>query len=535
MSQLRNQTQHKRLSRRTLLKGSLAAGTLVGMYGLVGCAPVQPASQSGAAVGGTTDQAASASPATIRIAHNLLLQGKESLDPQVRASFRAINDLLYDRLTRYSGAGLIGQLATSWESNETATEWTFTLREGVTFHDGTPFTAQDVVYSYQRVGNPELRSSLALFTGVIDLEKIEAVDDLTVRFPLKKPYADFPLVGPAGIPIIANGSAESILTTGNGTGAFKLEAFAPEGTTVLVANDSYWGEQAKLARMELMPIADGDARVNALLAGQIDFANVISRTQATLIEANPNYVFEVATGPLSFSYYLVMNTNTAPFDDVRVRKAMKLVVDRKFMLQTTVQGDGLIAYDHLIYPGDPLALKEEPPFDVEKAKALLAEAGYADGLEVTLYTSSGRDLFLPIAVTYKEMAAAAGINVTIKDHPIDSYFSEIYKQKPFFLSFGASPAAPITLDMAYRPDGPFNESGWNNKEAVRLLDEAFAQLDEDKRKSLYQDVQRLAQQEGGEIVPFFAGVGRAYHKFVKGLDSRNPFVDWAQVYIDANA
>jgi peptide/nickel transport system substrate-binding protein len=532
-----------------LLKGSLAAGALFGLYGVAGCAPApaQPASQPSAPAGTPaptlaamptatpaatpTSQAASSSVTTLRTAHGLSYQGRESLDPHARSSFRAVNDYIYDRLTRYATNGMDQELALGWEPNKTATEWVFTLRKDVKFHDGTPFTARDVIYSYQRIGDPKLRSSLALYTGVIDLAAMTAIDDYTVRFPLKRPHADFPFVAPPAVPIIAKDSGESVVKTGNGTGSFKLKTFAPEGKTVLVANDAYWGEKAKLAEIELVPIPDGNARANALLAGQVDFIDQISRSQAALVERNSNYVYQVVTGPLSFSYFLVMRPDAPPFNDVRVRKAMKLVVDRALMLQTTVQGDGIIGNDTLIYPGNPVALKEAQPFDIKQAKALLAEAGYANGLDVTLTTNSGIDIFSSIAVTYKEMAAAAGINVTIKPQPGDSYYNEIAKA-PFFIDFSASPSAPVTFDMSYRPGGPFNDSQWDNKEVVGLLDKAFAELDDAKRADIYRDLQRLIKNEGCDIVLFFAGIGRAFQKSVKGLDPNHPIPDWKRVFID---
>ncbi|MCB0126046.1 MAG: twin-arginine translocation signal domain-containing protein [Caldilineaceae bacterium] len=527
MSQIRKPANH--FSRRTFLQGSLTAGAL---FGLAACVPAQPPAQP---VEMTDPSAVDTSGGTLRLAHNLNLSGRESLDPHIRDSFRAVNDLLYGRLTRYSVAGLDAELAESWEANEDGTEWIFHLRDGVTFHDGKPFTAQDVIYSFRRVADPELRSGLVTFLAPVDMDGLEALDDRTLRVPMTRPYADFPLVGPAGVPIIADGSGDTVATTGNGTGPFKLENLDVEGTSVLVANERYWGGPPKLARMEFSAIADGDARVNALLAGQIDYANIISQTQSPLIESNPDYIFEIASGPLDFSYFLVMHTQMAPFDDVRVRKAMKLVVDRALMLETAAQGNGQIAFDHLIYPGDPLAYTVEPAFDVEEAKALLAEAGYPDGFDVTLHTSSGFDLFMPIAITYKEMAAAAGINITIEDYPADSYWTQAFMQTPLFSSFTISPSTPVMLELAYRPDGFLNESLWESEEAVQLLDEAFAEMDAEKRADMYREVQRLAQEEGGHIVPFFAGVGRAFHKSVKGLTPNSAAIDWAQVYIDPSA
>lgn len=511
-----------RCSRRTLLKGSLAAATLIGVQSLAACAPVQP---------GTSGAAAPGAVKVVRMSHNVFYGGKESLVPGSRTPFGAVNNVLYERLVRHSPAGQAEPwLAESWQANDTATLWTFKLRQGVTFHDGKPFTAKDAVYSIQRVTDPELKSPLVRFLTVVDVAGIKAVDEHTLAIPLKEPYADFPVVLPALFPIIADGSGPTIAKTGNGTGPFKLEKFAPEGTSVVVANDKHWQGRPKLDRLEVVPIADAQARINALLAGQIDYTDALDITQSVLIKQNSNYVFD---GVVDGTWYgFVLRTDKAPFDDARVRLALKLVMDRNLMLQTAVQGNGVPAADQPVYPGDANALQAERTRDVAKAKALLAAAGHADGLEITIHITSGLGPLNALAVTYKELAAEAGIKVTIENHDPDKFWSEIYMQQPCFGTASSNMPTPFMLDLLFRADSPFNEAGWKSDKMETLLNQARKELDAEKRKAIYHQAQQLIMDEGGLLIPFFTGMGRAYHKKVVGIDHKHAQVDWAAVSVE---
>jgi peptide/nickel transport system substrate-binding protein len=226
-----------------------------------------------------------------------------------------------------------------------------------------------------------------------------------------------------------------------------------------------------------------------------------------------------------------MNTTVAPFDDTRVRMAMKLVIDRDAMVKSVLSGYGKVAGDHPVWPGDQYYKEVPRPRDIEKAKALLAEAGFANGLEVTLYTSDIDVNMIPMTVLYKEMAAEAGITVNIQQEAADGYWNDIWMQKPFCCSSWGERNADQVLNEVYRSGASWNETFWSNAAFDGLLDQARQQLDYTQRKALYQQAQQLLSDEGGAIIPFFTDTLSAAHKRVKNVDTR--YFNYAKVTIEA--
>jgi peptide/nickel transport system substrate-binding protein len=465
---------------------------------------------------------------TLRLAHTLEWAGKEVLAPASPARFFPPVELLYSLLVRLDDEGrLAPDLAVSWEADPTATQWTFKLREGVTFHNGKPFTAQDVLYTTRYVMNPELESPGAAVLEIIDLDQLNAPDEQTVVFTLKQPHADFPLLLlHYAMYIIPDGIGDEINTTGIGTGPFKLQAFDPEGTTIVVANDDYYAGPPALAAVEMVGIADAEARTSALLADQIDYNDIAPET-APLVSSNPNYVLNAL--PSGNWLVMVMRADEPPFTDPRVRTALKLVVDRAAMVQTVLAGYGQVAGDHPVWSGDQYFLDTSRPQDIARARQLLAEAGYADGLDVTLYTSSIDSYMIPMTVAYKEMAALAGINVTIEQESADGYWNDVWMQMPFCCSSWSERQADQVLNEVYRSTASWNETFWANAEFDSLLDAARQELDFEQRKALYQQAQQLLADDGGAIIPFFPDYLTAAHKRVQGVDKR--YFDWAKVTI----
>jgi peptide/nickel transport system substrate-binding protein len=457
---------------------------------------------------------------TLRLVHTLEWAGKEVLSPASPVRFFPTIELLYNRLVRMSEAGtLVPELATAWKSNEAATEWTFTLRQNVRFHNGASFTAKDVIYTLQNVMNPAIESPGAAVLEIVDAEKVAAPDDFTVVFPLKQPHADFPLLLiHYSMYIIPDGIGEKINTTGIGTGPFKLTQLAPEGVTTVVANLEYWAGKPGVAQVDIVGIADSEARTAALLADQIDYVEATSPDSVDLIKQKSDYkIYNLPSGGWPV---FVMKTDEAPFDDNRVRMAMKLVVDREAMVTSVLKGYGKVAGDHPVWPGDQYYLDVKRPRDVAKAKALLAEAGYATGLEVTLYTSAIDENMIPMTVMYKEMAAEAGIIVTIQQEPADGYWNDIWMKKPFCCSSWGERTADQVLNEVFRSGATWNETFWQNAAFDGLLDQSRQELDEAKRKALYQQAQQLLADEGGAIIPFFTDGLSAAHARVKGVDTR---------------
>ena len=475
-----------------------------------------------AATTATTDSNSNSNPArgVLRFAHPLLWGGKESLDPASPVEFAGANVLLYNRLVRADADGIPQpELATAWEANADATTWTFTLREGVTFHDGKAFSAADVAYTFAHILDPDLQSPQAATLGLIS--ETETPDAQTVVFHLSQGHADFPLlVSHRSAAIISEGSAETIATTGIGTGPFKLQSLASDGTTVLVVNDDYWKGKPGLAGVELIGLADNEARTLAAQAGQVDLLFDATATQAELFAGSTD--FTTLSFPSGRWMGLVMRTDTPPFDDVRVRKALRLAADRQAMIDLVLSGEGTLACDTPVAPADAYRLNRECPQDIEGAKALLAEAGYGDGLEVTLYTATNMPEWVPLAEVYQQQAAAAGITVKLEVVPADSYWSEVWMQQPFYTTIWVERTADQFLNENWRSTATWNESHFQNAELDALLDGARATLDFEARRDAYHAAQQMIFDEGGHIIPFHINNFYIVSTKVAGVPAR----DW---------
>ncbi len=524
-----------KLSRRELIRVGLIGLPASALLAACGAAPVAQAPADAPTAAPAADTTAGAAAVTaargvLRASHTLEWAGKEVLAPASPLRMFPTIEMLYNRLVRHDSQGRPApDLAVSWEADPTAQTWTFKLREGVTFHDGKPFTSADVAYTIRTVLDPELESPGAAVLTIVDLDGLQTPDPQTVVFKLTQPHADFPLLLlHYSCYIIPEGSAETIGSTGIGTGPFKLESFDAEGATVVVANDDYFGGPPQLERIEIVGIADSPGRTAALLAGQIDF-EYVSQESAALVEQNSNYV--VSSLPAGDWLVMVMRVTDKPFDDPKVRTALKLVVDREAMVQTVLQGYGSVAGDHPVWSGDQYYLEVKRPQDIERAKALLAEAGYADGLEIALHTSDIDQGMLNMAVAYKEMAALAGVNVEIVQSAADGYWNDVWMQVPFCTSSWGERQADQVLNEVFRSGASWNEASWNSPEFDTLLDDARKALDFEPRKAIYQQAQQLLADDGGSIIPVFQNTLLAYKQGVTGLDQR--YYEWAKVSITA--
>jgi peptide/nickel transport system substrate-binding protein len=497
------------LSRRTALKtaAGAAAGAVALRYpGLVAAAPRRAV------------RAQAATPGVLRWAHYDEWAGKEVLDPASPNRFWESLGALYNRLVKPDDAGLpVPDLATEWMSDETAEAWTFKLRSDVTFHDGKPFTSADVLATMAHVLDPALESPGSSVLQIVDLEGSEALDDLTVTFKLKQPHADFPmLMLHYSMYIVPDGAdAKTIGETGIGTGPFRIDVFEPGGNTRVVANEDYWEGVPALSAMEFLPIADVEARVNALLAGQADYISELGGTSVPLLQTGSDVVVqELPSGNWTT---LVMNCTEAPFDNPEVRQAMKLVMDRPLAVQAVLQGHGVPAYDHPVWPGDPYVLEDIREQDVEQARQLLANAGFVDNLSVELHTSDLEAAMASLPVVYKEMAAEAGIDVEIIQNPADGYWNDVWMQVPFCTSSWGERPADQVLNEVFRAGASWNESFWEDETYGETLDAARRELDFEKRRALYQDAQRMLMNGSGNIIPFFTTDLRAMSGRVKNF------------------
>jgi peptide/nickel transport system substrate-binding protein len=406
------------------------------------------------------------------------------------------------------------QLLKSWDINEDATEWTFHLQEGVTFNNGKPFGADDVIWNIKHWLDPATGASAAANLDMLSPDGIEKVDDLTIKFHLDRPNANLLYAFYDYPPMIAPDGGWKDFYSGNpadaiGTGPFMLESFTPDERMVLVRNPNYWQKGVDglpLPYVDKVIVTagwDDAARLAALLG---DEADILSPGEGIIaeLEKHPDEINIQTYAP--WAAPIVMRADQPPFDDVRVRQALKLVQDR-VQIKELVQPRGLVGYDHWIESSDasycPDTDADGRPQDIEKAKALLADAGYSDGLTLELAVPDG-DFRTAYAQVYKEQAALAGITIDINILPSSAFWDQ-WQQWPFSVT-GWNNRVPATanINLALRCGAAWTESYYCNEELDALLDQVDATIDVAARRQLYCQIQTIMQDDGPYLIPYWA-------------------------------
>lgn len=468
---------------------------------------------------------------TFRVAHDVGYAGAESLDPISPSRFYEANQMLYSRLVRQGADGQPSpDIATEWSATPDARQWTFKLRKGVKFHDGSDLTAADVKYTLERINDPEIDSPAAAALSVV--ESVDAVDDYTVRINLSAAHADLPLLlMDYRIRLIPEGSGDTIGKTGIGSGPFMLDELDPEGTTILKANPNYWEGKPAASEIEIIGIADSQARIQALMAGQIDMEDVIFQ-QVRLFSSNPQFQTQsIATGEWRA---LVFRTDTKPFDDVRVRKALRLAVDRKEMMRL-VSGEqgGTLTCDQPVWSEDQYRSDIQCEQNIEEAKRLLAEAGYPNGIEISIHAADNEPEWIRMIEVYQQQAAKAGIKVILKMTASDGYWTDVWMKESAVATRWSQRPADQILNEAFRSTATWNETFFKSSVFDDLLDSARQELDFDKRKALYGKLQQMLWEEGGALIPYHLNQIRVMKKNVTGLDPVEDFsIRWHKVGIN---
>lgn len=463
---------------------------------------------------------------TLRIPHELGFGGAESLDPISPQRFYEAIQNMYSRLVRQGEDGRpAADLALEWTATPDATEWTFKLRPGVTFHNGNAFAAEDVAFSLMRTRSETIDSPTK---GVMDIiDRVEVVDPLTARVVLKQTHADFPLlVMDYRIKMLdaetCGNDLDALCESGVGTGPYKLVEFDPLGTTTLARFDDFYAGQPGAEQMELIAIADQNARVAALQAGQIDFIYALSAEQVPLFANNPDFV--VQSVPTGRWVGMVMNTALEPFDDPRVRKAIRMSADREALGKLVYgQGGFIISCDHPVWSGDQYRTEIDCARDIDGAKALLAEAGYADGLNVEPFVSDISEGAVRMAEVLQNQAKDAGITIDLVPAPADGYWGDVWMKEAFFATGWSQRPADQILNEAYRSTAAWNETGWTSAEFDAGLDAARAELDFDKRKDLYGSLQKELWETGGSFIPVHLNTVRAFSAKLGGIEPVEDF------------
>lgn len=406
------------------------------------------------------------------------------------------------------------ELAESFESSPDAAQWTFKLRKGVEFHNGKTLDAEDVIYS---INHHRGKDSKSAAKGIVDpIKDIKADGKYTVIFTLEGGNADFPFIlSDYHLPIVPTGTTGGDWEKGIGTGGYILQSWEPGVRALSKRNPNYFKEgRAHFDEIEVIGIADVNARTNAMKTGQIDYMNRAELKTIHLLKRSPGVQIIRATG--TFHYTLPMHMDVAPFDNNDVRLALKYAIDREMMVKTVLRGYGRVGNDHPIAPIQRFHASELPQrkYDPDKAKFHLKKAGL-QGHTFRLHTSNLGG-FLDSAVLYKEHAAKAGINIQLIQEPADGYWSNVWLKKPWVSCYWNGRATEDWMfSTAYSGDAKWNDSHFHHKRFDTLLKAARAEIDEGKRREMYFECQKIVRDEGGVIVHMFKDHVEAANKKVK--------------------
>jgi len=433
---------------------------------------------------------------------------KQSMDPAAMYSGDDAYHVFatYNRLVDVDDTfTVLPELATEWSVSDDGLTWTFTLRDGVAFHSGKPFTAADVVHSFERLIDPATASGAASVLSFLKPGSITAVDDRTVTFTTEAPVVELPvLIANKYTNIVPAGStAEALRLKGDGTGPFMQETFEPNGPVRLLrANPDYWGGAPGAPCLRITVAQEPVAAVSAILGGEVDLVLNVDPSVIPALADNPAVTL-LETGA-SNSMTVSMWVDTAPFDNLKVRQALKAAVDRQALVDTVLLGYGQVGADNPVPLGSPASFTTAAPAqDIAGAKALLAEAGYPDGLAFDLYTAEGVPGMVRLAQAFAEQVRPAGFDVNVVVTPAESYWDDVWLKRPILTSAWSMRPPAEGLAYAYTQDAQYNETHWKRQDYDDLLAKAAVTTDAAERTALYQEAARLLAEEGGVIIPMF--------------------------------
>ena len=404
-------------------------------------------------------------------------------------------------------------LALSATPSADAKTWTVKLRKGVLFHDGRTMTSRDVAATFARIVDPENPKSGASSLTVLD--EVVVLDNYLLEFRLNTPTATFDdSLGQYALGIVP---ADYDPLNPVGTGPFKYESFTAGRRSLFTRNDNYWRDgEPYLDELRILNFSDDNALINALLATQVDAIGQVPLALLEVLETDPRV--DILNSETGMWLPFTMRVDRAPFDDVRVRQAFRLVVDREQMVEQVLSGHGTVGNDmYALY--DPGYAEELPQRvqNIDRAKELLVEAGYPDGLDVELVTAPIQAGAVEAAQVFAQQAIAAGINVSIRRVDTTTFFGDDYLQWDFAQDFWYTRNFLPQVNNGSLPTSPYNETHWANPRFLELVAEAKTTIDPTKRNALITEAQTIEYDEGGYIIWGHPNQADAYQRYVGGL------------------
>ena len=393
----------------------------------------------------------------------------------------------------------VPHVAESFEPSNGAQKWVFKIRQGITFHDGRSLTADDVVntinYHIGADSKSPVKSVLSSVTGV----KADGKDK--VIFDLKGGNADFPaLLSDYHLAIYPSKDGKIDFAKGIGAGPYILKNFEPGVKLQAERNPNYF-KDAWFDSIEMLSIIDVAARTNAYLSGEVHYIDRVDLKTVDMIKNAPNTELYNVSGYAHFT--APMMVDTAPFDKVEVRQALKYAINRQELVDKVLFGYGTPGNDNPISAAMKYSINPKPvySYDPDKAKSLLKKAGL-EGIKVDLSASDaafagGVDAALLMA----EQAKKAGIEINVIREPNDSYWDNVWLKKPWCLCYWVGrPVADMFMSVSLAADAVWNDTHWKNPRFNELLIAARAETDESKRAAQYAEAQQLVHDDGGQVV-----------------------------------
>lgn len=439
----------------------------------------------------------------------------DNLDPDGLYSTYAWN-IAYNRLGQPDASfNVKPQLATSWNSNKAATVWTFNLRKGVKFHNGKELTSADVVWTFKHFWADEKTygsGPLTLLKKFLKPDGISAKDKYTVVFKPFLPTPELPYyVSSKPMYIVQQGAtAQSMATKDAGTGPFTVDQFTPGKFPYRFKKFSGYFEPGlpKANCVEFYLVQEEGSRAASLQSGQIDVVQALGSSTIPQLKSDPK--IKLNAGPPGLALNLYMQTDMPPFNDVRVRRAIKKVLDRQRLVKTLLLGYGTVGDDNPVPPTSAYAWRKTvPPQDIAGAKKLLTAAGYgpSNPLKVDLYTAEALPNMLQLAQAIAQDAAKAGIQINVITTPASEYWDKVYRQHSFGSS-GWNPRPPgeaLALEFSdNRADDPLgNETHFYSKAFDAYVAKARSTVDPAQRAALYRKALKTVTLWGGDIRPLF--------------------------------
>ena len=422
---------------------------------------------------------------------------------------------VFNTLLEIEGAEgkLIPGIATSWESSEAGKVWTLELAQNVKFHNGADMTATDVIYSFKIHGEEGTRSNSQQIVGAI--ETLEAPDPYTLVITLKEANQFFPaLLTNYSLVIVPDGTTDF---DGTGTGAYKVTSFAPGEILETTRFDDYFkADKAHVDTVAIVAVNDSAARVSAIQTGQVQIATELDPRSVPLLDALPtlDVVFLKGAGFMGYNMML----DKPPFDNAKLRLAMKYAIDREDIINRVYNGYARLGNDTPVPPNSPDFARdiEQYSYDPEKARALYEESGHTGPIVLQTSDAAG-SAAVDAAALIKEHAVKAGIEIEIKREPADGFWGNVWAQTPFHATvWGARASSEMILSLAYASGSPANDTAFKDPEFDAALAKARVSETVEGQRAALAEAQEILHDRGGALIPAFPDIPEGVASNLRG-------------------